>query len=167
VVGGVKAGEPCPCGGGAYAHCCSRWHGGPLALHAPTAEALMRSRYSAYALGLHDYLCATWHPATRPASIEPAPPGLRWLGLEVKRHRLIDADHAVVEFAARSKLGAWAAEIQARAEAAKATGVGASRGPGSPPGQAAQHPPVALGASALRVGPDSGRMRRCIACPGA
>lgn len=37
---------------------------------APTAEALMRSRYSAFALGNAEYLAATWHPKTRPRSLE-------------------------------------------------------------------------------------------------
>ncbi len=97
---------PCPCGTGApYAACCGRWHAGPLRLQAPTAEALMRSRYSAFARGDLAYLRETWHPSTRPAALEPDPPGLRWLGLAVKRHIEVDADHAVVEFVARSKLG--------------------------------------------------------------
>lgn len=65
----------------------------------------MRSRYSAYVLRLADYLLATWHPSTRPASLERDPPALRWLGLEVRRFALSDADHATVEFVARSKLG--------------------------------------------------------------
>ena len=44
----------------------------------------MRSRYSAYALGLSDYLLATWHPSTRPASLDlHGQPPLRWLGLDV------------------------------------------------------------------------------------
>lgn len=63
----------------------------------------MRSRYSAFVLGQRDYLLATWHPRTRPASIEPDPPGLQWLGLEVKAHRVLDQDHATVEFVARHK----------------------------------------------------------------
>lgn len=97
---------PCPCGlPRPYTDCCGRWHAGPQHLQAPDAEALMRSRYSAYVLDLVDYLQATWHPGTRPAVIEPSPPGLRWLGLEVRRHRPVDADHAEVEFVARSKLG--------------------------------------------------------------
>ena len=57
--------QPCPCGNGVYQACCQPFH-----LHtglAPTAEALMRSRYSAFALGgLGDYLLQTWHPDTRP-----------------------------------------------------------------------------------------------------
>jgi len=65
----------------------------------------MRSRYSAFVGGLMDYLRDTWHPSTRPAVIEPLPEGLRWLGLDVRRHVQQDADHAIVEFVARSKLG--------------------------------------------------------------
>jgi len=103
---------PCPCGRPlAYAACCGRWHAGPRALQAPTAEDLMRSRYSAYALGLVDYLAATWHPSTRPADLSPLPAGLRWLGLEVRRHVPQDADHALVEFVARSKLGGRAERL--------------------------------------------------------
>jgi SEC-C motif-containing protein len=64
----------------------------------------MRSRYSAYVLGLHDYLLGTWHASTRPASMQPDPPGLKWLGLEVKAEQQRDSDHAQVEFVARSKL---------------------------------------------------------------
>lgn len=98
--------RPCPCGrAGRYADCCGRWHAGPQHLQAPDAESLMRSRYSAFVLDLRDYLLATWHASTRPAALAPPEPGLRWLGLEVKRHRAVDADHAVVEFVARSKLG--------------------------------------------------------------
>jgi len=95
----------CPCGSGlAYPCCCGRYHAGPLRLLAPSAEALMRSRYSAFALGLREYLLDTWHPATRPASLESDPPGLKWLGLQVRRHERIDDTHALVEFVARSKL---------------------------------------------------------------
>ncbi len=96
---------PCPCGCGAkLAACCGRWHAGPLHLQAPDAVALMRSRYSAFVLELGDYLRATWHASTRPATID-FEPGLRWLGLQVKRHASTGADAAVVEFVARSKLG--------------------------------------------------------------
>jgi SEC-C motif-containing protein len=70
----------------------------------PDAEVLMRSRYSAYVLGLRNYVLATWHPTTRPARIDPDEPGLKWLGLDVRRHEQQDAHHAVVEFIARSKL---------------------------------------------------------------
>lgn len=106
--------RPCPCGALPalpLADCCGRYHAGPLHLLAPTAEALMRSRYSAYVLDLTDYLSATWHASTRPAVFEPNPPGLKWLGLEVRQHALQDAHHASVEFVARSKLGGRAQRL--------------------------------------------------------
>jgi SEC-C motif domain protein len=97
---------PCPCGNPlAYADCCGSYHAGHAQQPAPDALALMRSRYSAYALGLTDYLLATWHASTRPASLQAEPAACRWLGLEVRRHLLHDDDHASVEFVARSKLG--------------------------------------------------------------
>jgi len=103
---------PCDCGGPrSYADCCGRYHAGPLHLQAPTPEALMRSRYSAFVRDLNRYLLATWHPSTRPATLEPNPEGLRWLGLEVRRSLMQDADHGTVEFAARSKLGGKAQRL--------------------------------------------------------
>jgi SEC-C motif-containing protein len=93
----------CPCGSGRpLADCCARLHAGEPA---PDAESLMRSRYSAYVLGREDYLLATWHPATRPASVElDATPRPQWIGLTVKSHTPLDAAHATVEFVARYKL---------------------------------------------------------------
>ncbi len=97
------ADDVCPCGSGeAYEACCGRYHAGASA---PDAERLMRSRYSAYVLGLEAYLLATWHPDTRPAALGlDAPPHPRWLDLVVKLHTVQDADHATVEFVARYKL---------------------------------------------------------------
>jgi SEC-C motif-containing protein len=95
----------------AYAACCSRYHAGPLHLQAPDAEALMRSRYSAFALGHTDYLLATWHAGTRPATLEPDTPGTRWIGLEVRSHLVQDAAHSSVEFVARRKLNGRAQRI--------------------------------------------------------
>jgi SEC-C motif-containing protein len=93
--------DNCPCGSSTpYGSCCGRWHAGTPA---PTAEALMRSRYSAYVLQRADYLLASWHPSTRPAAL-PFEPGLKWLGLELRRQQT-DGDRATVEFVARSKLG--------------------------------------------------------------
>lgn len=65
----------------------------------------MRSRYSAYVLLLADYLRDTWAQSTRPAEAIAFEPGLRWLGLEVRRHERLPDGGAVVEFVARSKLG--------------------------------------------------------------
>lgn len=104
----------CPCGSGhSLQACCGRFHpGGSLAGQAPTAELLMRSRYSAFVLDQLDYLLATWHPSTRPASLAPNEPGLRWLGLTVRQHTVLDADHAQVSFVARSKLGGRAHRME-------------------------------------------------------
>ena len=100
---------PCPCGHPlAYAACCGAWHAEHAAtarLTAPTPEALMRSRYSAFVLDLRPYLLASWHASTRPATLEAPEPGLKWLGLAVKRTAMQGPDHGTVEFVARSKLG--------------------------------------------------------------
>lgn len=71
----------------------------------------MRSRYSAYVRELTGYLLATWHPASRPCDLQPSPKGLQWLSLEVRRHAQLDADHAEVEFVARSKLNGRARRL--------------------------------------------------------
>jgi SEC-C motif-containing protein len=96
-----KSAQPCPCGGDDYAACCGRFHAGQVA---QTAEELMRSRYSAYALGLFDYVAATWHPRTRPPADSLKDDGARWIGLEVKRHSA-SGDEATVEFVARCRIG--------------------------------------------------------------
>ncbi|MEU4086123.1 YchJ family protein [Streptomyces aureus] len=71
----------CPCGlTGPYALCCGRFHRGEAA--APSAEALMRSRYCAFVQEDEAYLLRTWHPRTRPARVE-FEPGMRWTGLEI------------------------------------------------------------------------------------
>lgn len=73
-------GIACPCGSGRpLSGCCRRYHAGKPA---PTPEALMRSRYSAFVLDLTDYLLATWHPSTRPASLE-ADAATVWKRLEI------------------------------------------------------------------------------------
>ncbi|MGW1168843.1 YchJ family protein [Streptomyces sp. NPDC002550] len=71
----------CPCGlPRPYAACCGRFHAGPAA--APTAELLMRSRYSAFVTGDAGYLLRTWHPRTRPERLD-LDPRMRWTGLEI------------------------------------------------------------------------------------
>jgi SEC-C motif-containing protein len=100
---------PCPCGSGhTYATCCGRWHAGEPA---PDAQALMCSRYSAYVRDDLAYLRTTWAPETCPADLAPNPPGLTWLGLELRRHAVQDADHATVEFVARSRLAGRATRL--------------------------------------------------------
>ncbi len=94
--------SPCPCGGNNYAQCCGRFiDSGEIA---QTAEQLMRSRYTAYSLHNEDYLKATWHASTRPVEAVAQDDGVKWLGLEVRRH-VPDGDTATVEFVARYKIG--------------------------------------------------------------
>ena len=86
-----------------YAACCGMYHAGTPV---PTAEALMRSRYSAYVLRLTPYLLDTWHAGTRPPALDLAEDrSTRWLGLEIKRHEITGSDRAIVEFVARYKIG--------------------------------------------------------------
>ncbi|HEX2143051.1 MAG TPA: YchJ family metal-binding protein [Glycomyces sp.] len=74
--------ETCPCGSGeAYAACCGPLHAGTA--RAATAEALMRSRYSAFAVGDGAYLLRTWHPSTRPECLDLSADDRSWTGLEI------------------------------------------------------------------------------------
>ena len=105
----VTSAQFCPCGkldGGrrplAYAHCCGRWLDDFAGAPAPDAESLMRSRYTAFVLERANYLLATWHISRRPLTIE-FDTGVKWLGLEVRQHRVLDETHAEVEFVARQK----------------------------------------------------------------
>jgi SEC-C motif domain protein len=77
-------GRTCPCGlGEDYDSCCGRLHAGAPA---PTAEALMRSRYSAFAIGDVGHLLRTWHPSGRPPSLT-LDPSLQWTRLAVLETR--------------------------------------------------------------------------------
>jgi len=102
----------CPCGGGVYAACCGPFHAGEA--EAPTAEALMRSRYSAFALGLADYLWRTWHPRTRPERVTLD--DTVWLGLDIID--VVDgSEHdqdGVVEFVAHHRQGRRRASLRER-----------------------------------------------------
>ena len=105
----------CPCGGASYASCCGPYIAGDAL--PPTAETLMRSRYTAFTLRDAPYLLATWHPSTRPTdALFAAEEKVHWLGLEVKsalrlrQRKAISADQAEetnrdsVEFVARYKV---------------------------------------------------------------
>lgn len=99
----------CPCNSGlAYAACCRPLLTG--AGKAATAEALMRSRYTAYVVRAVEYLLNSWHPATRPAAIDPASI-TDWHDLQIVRTAAGRAgDHeGIVEFMATalSPHGAW------------------------------------------------------------
>jgi SEC-C motif-containing protein len=71
----------CPCGTGEpVAACCGRLHSGRQP--AATAEQLMRSRFSAFALGEEAYLLSSWHPSTRPKRVQ-LDPAREWTRLEI------------------------------------------------------------------------------------
>jgi SEC-C motif-containing protein len=99
----AKPAEACPCGRArSYADCCGRLHAGDPS---GDAESLMRSRYSAYAKGLEEYLLATWHATTRPVELDLTnAPQPKWLGLEVKASAE-SGDQATVEFVAICRIG--------------------------------------------------------------
>lgn len=66
----------------------------------------MRSRFAAFAMGEPDYLLATWHPLTRPETLE-LDADVRWFRLEIGRTAQggpFDAE-GVVEFTAYSRSG--------------------------------------------------------------
>lgn len=106
--------EPCPCGNDEdYGVCCGPLHRGER--QARTADALMRSRYSAFACGDADYLFRTWHPRTRPAEVS-VDPSITWTGLEVSDVVAggPDDDSGEVQFTARYESGGRAGSLQER-----------------------------------------------------
>ena len=104
--------SPCPCGSGkSYAACCGPCHAGTQS--ATTAEALMRSRYSAFVLKDAAYLLRTWHPSTRPAGIGLDPDDVHWLALTIVRTEAgTDSDrNGMVEFIARYRTNGQTASL--------------------------------------------------------
>jgi SEC-C motif domain protein len=94
----------CPCfSGKAYNDCCQPLHEGEAA---PDAERLMRSRYSAYALKLAEYILHTWHADTRPKNLTQEDlSGIKWLKLQVLSHEQPETDTAFVKFVATFQSG--------------------------------------------------------------
>jgi SEC-C motif-containing protein len=99
----------CPCESGKpYQTCCEPYHSG---ISAPTAEALMRSRYTAYTLSLEAYLLQTWHPDTRPAELNlDEDQSMQWIGLQIKQVKT-SGDKASVNFVARYKVNGKAHKL--------------------------------------------------------
>ena len=102
-MGIIKA---CPCGSGLdFDSCCGQYIDGGR--YAPTAEALMRSRYTAYVVGDENYLLASWHSSTRPHQLGlEQDTSTKWIGLSIKaRGAGTEKDErGVVEFVARYKI---------------------------------------------------------------
>lgn len=97
--------KPCPCGSGIIlTDCCGRYVNGTA--FAPTAEALMRSRFTAYSLGQVDYLLATLHESKRrrgeKLQLRRSLDQTRWLHLQVLEARAGQAgdERGEVEFVA-------------------------------------------------------------------
>lgn len=110
----------CPCGGGELASCCQ-----PLLANvrqAETAEELMRSRYTAFALGNENHLFRTWHPRTRPAEVSTS--GMRWTGLEILEVSAggSDDDAGEVEFIASWRQGSTRGQLHERSRFARRAG---------------------------------------------
>jgi SEC-C motif-containing protein len=107
----AKLTDHCACGSGKkFNECCEIYMSGKRL--APTAEALMRSRYTAYTLLNEDYLLATWHPSKRPDALALEQESqTKWIGLEIKRHEQQDAEHAIVEFIAKYKVNGKAQRL--------------------------------------------------------
>ena len=93
--------QSCPCGGATYRECCEPVLDGVRV--AATAEELMRSRYTAYAVHHADHIFRTWHPRTRPDR-QPVDPEVDWLSLRILRVEGGGPNDStgVVEFIARS-----------------------------------------------------------------
>ncbi len=110
----------CPCGlGQAYAACCGHYIG--RAAVAPTAAALMRSRYSAYVRGDVKYLLHTWHVSTRPRTMD-ADRAVKWLGLEILMTDEGGDAQGVVEFVACYKVNGKACRLHERSRFVKENG---------------------------------------------
>lgn len=94
--------ELCPCQSGkAWKVCCYPFIG--QGKPAPTAEALMRSRYVAYTRQEAGYLYKTWHSQTRPSKKELQQLEFtNWQGLRILNtdQGLVDDEQGVVEFVA-------------------------------------------------------------------
>ena len=103
----------CPCAADLpNAACCGRFL--DEAVVAETAETLMRSRYVAYVQRRADYLLRTWHPTTRPETLDFSNDRSQWLGLKVVRvvAGRADDEHGTVEFVARYKVNGRAHRLR-------------------------------------------------------
>lgn len=114
--------ELCPCGSGqVYDACCGQYHGG---LPAPSAEVLMRSRYSAFVLGDEAYLRQTWAAENLPA--EPLlDAAVKWQGLTILSTEAggeLDQT-GVVTFIARYKVNGRAGRMQERSRFVREQGL--------------------------------------------
>lgn len=112
----------CPCDSGLdYAECCGPYLENKMV--PATAEALMRSRYTAYTEKNVSYLRSTWYPSTCPANLEPLPQQ-QWTGLKImdKKAGQASDESGQVEFVARYKINGRAEKLHERSEFVKLNG---------------------------------------------
>ena len=104
--------DRCPCGlGPSFTACCGRFTG--TGVPAPTAELLMRSRFTAYAQKDADHLSVTWHSSSRPDQLQ-LDADLRWTALEILATAaggLLDT-RGTVAFRARAVSGGRARTVE-------------------------------------------------------
>ncbi|WP_062375617.1 YchJ family protein [Halomonas sp. KX33721] len=98
--------KSCPCGSDKpFDTCCQPYHQGRIL--PPTPEALMRSRYTAFALNQRDYLLATWHSSTRPQQL-PLDSDTQWVALDIVAAPTVQNDQGSVHFRATFReSGGW------------------------------------------------------------
>jgi SEC-C motif-containing protein len=106
-----------------YEECCGLYHSGEK--YAPTAEALMRSRFTAFAMQNQAYILETWDLTKRPSRVD-FQDAIKWERLEViekkkggdkdvkgivefKAYYLLDSDKYVVNEISRfrKEQGRW------------------------------------------------------------
>ncbi|MDC7710575.1 YchJ family protein [Vogesella indigofera] len=118
----ASSGAACPCGRGQlYAACCGRYHGGQPV---PSAEALMRSRYSAFVMGNEAYLRQSWAAGNLPDGplLDAA---VKWLGLTILSTEAGGEQDqtGVVTFVARYKINGRAGRMQERSRFVREQGL--------------------------------------------
>ncbi len=72
----------CQCGSGLeYDQCCGLYHSGEQ--QPATAESLMRSRFTAFAMRNEAYLLASWEGAKRPRRVDFSKNAVAWVRLDI------------------------------------------------------------------------------------
>ena len=108
-----KQHKQCPCGSDSdFSSCCGRFISGKQ--YPSMAEALMRSRYSAYVVGDESYLLRTWHSITRPEALGlEQDMATKWIGLDIKatEQGTEQDEQGMVEFVARYKVNGKAERL--------------------------------------------------------
>ncbi len=107
----------CPCGSGSLlTECCGPYL--DAVASAPTAEALMRSRYTAHVLGRYDYLDETVHPDIRDEAdhneMRKWSEAVEWLGLDIlsTKDGKEDQQTGEVSFTARYSVNGMPQELR-------------------------------------------------------